>query len=98
MFLKGLVVTGEGLGITTAVNLLPLFILVVFLFNETLSATPLLVSLIQGDNNLVSLMGAFAVTRNPSSHTPYCVDYACASTELRFIRQRTFVGSMTTRM
>ena len=51
MFLKGLVVTGEGLGITTAVNLLPLFILVVFLFNETLSATPLLVSLIQGDNN-----------------------------------------------
>ena len=51
MFLKGLGVTGEGLGITTAVNLLPLFILVVFLFNETLSATPLLVSLIQGDNN-----------------------------------------------
>ena len=51
MFLKGLGVTGEGLGITTAVNLLPLFILVVFLFNENLSATSLLVSLRQGDNS-----------------------------------------------
>ena len=51
MFLKGLGVTGEGLRITTAVNLLPLFILVVFLFNKNLSATSLLVSLKQGDNN-----------------------------------------------
>ena len=42
MFLK-------GLGITTAVNLLPLFILVVSLFNENLSAS--LVSLRQGDNS-----------------------------------------------